>query len=177
MSYDFAKKNLLLTGRPKVGKTTVIIAVSNVLGDRADGFYTKELMELGKRKGFLLISLRGEEGLLAHVNLKHGPKVGRYTVNLDDIDYIGVTALRRAKKEEAIVIIDEIGRMELLSKAFKSEVIRILDSPSRVLATIREAEEPFCDSIKKREDAVVIRVTEANRDSLPGIIVNELLQK
>jgi nucleoside-triphosphatase len=176
MSLDLGKKNLLLTGPPKVGKTTVIMAVSNVLGERADGFYTKELRERGRRKGFLLISLRGEEGLLAHVDLNHGPRVGKYTVNIDDMESIGVNALRRAKREGMIVIIDEIGRMELFSEAFKREVIRVLDSPSRVLATVREAKEPFCDSIKEREDVVVIRVTEGNRNALPEIIINELLE-
>jgi nucleoside-triphosphatase len=176
MSLNLSKKNLLLTGPPKVGKTTVIMAVCHVLGERADGFYTKELRERGRRKGFLLISLRGEEGLLAHVDLKHGPRVGRYAVNIDDIESIGVTALRRAKREGAIIIIDEIGRMELFSEAFKREVLRLLDSPSRVLATVREAEEPFCDSIKGREDVTVIRVSEGNRDALPEIILDELLK-
>lgn len=176
MSLDQVKKNLLLTGPPKAGKTTVIMAVSDALGERADGFYTKELKERGKRKGFLLISLRGEEGLLAHVDLKQGPKVGKYTVNLDDLESIGATAMRRARREKAIVIIDEIGRMELFSDVFKKEVLRTLDSPCRVLATVREAKEPFCDSIKRRGDVKVIKVTEGNRDTLPQTIVDELLE-
>jgi nucleoside-triphosphatase len=164
---DLSKKNILLTGPPGVGKTTVIVRLVESLGKNADGFYTRELRESGRRTGFLLTSLDGTEGMLAHVDLKYGPKVGRYTVNLDDLDSVGTASIKRAVQARRIVVLDEIGRMELLSEGFKREVLRALDSVSRVVATIREGSDRFCDPIKEREDAVIVRVSESNREELP----------
>ncbi len=172
--FDQTKKNLLLTGRPGVGKTTIMIRLAKVLGDRVDGFYTQELRERGRRTGFLLNSMDGREGLLAHTDLKQGPKVGRYTVNLDDLDAIGTASIERATRAGRIVFLDEIGKMELLSKSFKREVLRALDSPSRVVATVRERADDFCDSLKKRDDVSLIRVTDSNRGDLPKRIIETL---
>lgn len=176
-AFERLSKNVLITGPPRVGKTTAIVAVAKALEDKADGFYTTELRELGRRTGFLVVSLRGEEGLLAHINLKQGPRVGKYTVNLEDLESVGVAALRRACRHSPIVIIDEIGKMELFSEAFRREVLKALDSPPRVLATIRQGREPFCDSIKRRRDVTVIELTERNREALPGQLVTALLER
>ena len=166
--------NILLTGPPRAGKTTVIIKVAETLGERADGFFTKELREMGKRTGFLIVSLSGEEGLLAHVDLKGGPRVSKYTVNLDDLESIGVGSVHRAIESGKIIVVDEIGKMELFSEGFRREILRALDSPARMIATVREGSEPFCDSIKRREDVSVIRLYDSNRDQMPGIILEAL---
>lgn len=171
---DLSRKNILLTGPPGVGKTTVVMRLVESLGDGVDGFYTRELRESGRRTGFLLKSLDGKEGLLAHVDLKYGPKVGRYTVDLEDLDSVGTSSIRRAVRSKRIVILDEIGRMELLSDGFRREVLRALNSGSRVVATIREGSDRFCDSIKEREDVVIVRVSESNREDLPSRLIDAL---
>ena len=171
---DLSRKNILLTGPPEVGKTMVIMNVAKALGEKADGFYTRDLRERGRRVGFLLVSLDGTEGLLAHVDLKHGPRVGKYFVNLEDLESVGTASLHRATRSGKIVILDEIGRMELLSENFMREVLRVMNSPSRVLATIREKGDSFCDSLKRRNDVTLVRVSELNRDGLPDIILGAL---
>jgi nucleoside-triphosphatase len=112
--------------------------------------------------------------LLAHTDLKQGLKVGRYTVNPDDLDAIGTASIERATRAGRIVFLDEIGKMEPLSKSFKWEVLRALDSPSRVVATVQERADDFCDSLKERDDVSLIRVTDSNRDDLPKRIIEAL---
>ncbi|MFQ6001621.1 MAG: nucleoside-triphosphatase, partial [Anaerolineae bacterium] len=72
---------ILLAGRPGVGKTTVIKQVVEMLGGEAGGFYTEEIRQGGRRLGFKIITLEGEEGVLAHVDIKGAPRVSKYGVN------------------------------------------------------------------------------------------------
>src|SRR5512145_2228295 len=97
---------LLLTGRPGIGKTTIIKAVIAHLGDRAGGFYTEEILGTGGRKGFRLITLDGQSAVIAHVDFKSRSQVGRYGVKVDVIDQLGAGAIRTAVDRHPIVIID-----------------------------------------------------------------------
>jgi nucleoside-triphosphatase len=163
-------RTLLLTGRPGVGKTTVIKAVAQALGERADGFYTEEIREVGKRQGFKLIGLRGEQGILAHVKFKGRgrPHVGRYGVDVATVDQVGVAALQRAVAQSRIVIIDEIGKMELFSAPFKEAVLAAIDSGSPVIATAMARPHPWVDALKARPDVTLWQVTVENRDEMPA---------
>lgn len=168
------KKNTLITGPPGVGKTTSVKDIAGMLREDVDGFYTDEIREGGERKGFRIVSLAGEIGVLAHVDIKGVSKTGRYTVNIADLDEIGVVAIRRAMKTGKAIIVDEIGKMELLSAAFRSTVIEAIDSPCPVIATIMDKEETFCDAIKARSDVQTVHVTKENRDAVPGEVVGLL---
>jgi nucleoside-triphosphatase len=75
-------QTLILTGRPGIGKTTIIKAVIAQLGDRAGGFYTEEILGPGGRKGFRLITLDGQSAVIAHVDFKSRSQVGRYGVKV-----------------------------------------------------------------------------------------------
>jgi nucleoside-triphosphatase len=157
---------LLLTGRPGVGKTTVIKTVSQALGERADGFYTEEIRASGRRQGFRLIGLRGEQATLAHVRIKGRPRVGRYGVDVAALDRTGVTALERGIAQGRVVVIDEIGKMELFSEAFKAAVLGALDSPAPVIATVMARPHPWVDPLKGRPDVTLWQVTVENRDEM-----------
>lgn len=161
--------NLLLIGRPGVGKTTAIKAVVQALGERADGMYTAEIRECGKRQGFRLNGLRGEQGILAHVKFKGRgrPRVGRYGVDVAAVDQVGVAALQRAVAQSRIVIIDEIGKMELYSAPFKDAVLAAMDSGSPVIATAMARPHPWVDALKARPDVTLWHVTVENRDEMP----------
>jgi nucleoside-triphosphatase THEP1 len=165
--------NILLTGTPRSGKTTVVQNVVRKL-DRCAGFYTQEMKEGNVRVGFRLVTLDNKECILSHKRTKSPYRVGAYRVDCDCIERLGVAAVVQGIEKGYTVIIDEIGKMELFSNSFKHAVIRALESGSPVLATILLHPHPFCDEIKKRKDTEIIEVTEANRDGLPATILDRL---
>lgn len=159
--------NLLLTGRPGIGKTTVICRVAEALGERAGGFYTQEVRERGRRVGFRIITLDGQVGWLARVGLSSRYRVGRYGVDLVGLEHVGVTALEQALEERDVILVDEIGRMELYSPPFCRVVSAALDSAKPLVGTIMAKPHPWADAVKARPDVLVWEVTEANREALP----------
>jgi nucleoside-triphosphatase len=169
---------LLLTGRPGVGKTTVIRRVVAGLGTGAGGFYTDEIREHERRTGFRLVTLDGEAGILAGVNISSPHRVGRYKVDLDDLEQVGVKAVLRAveQRDVALVVIDEIGKMELLSAAFCEAVLAALESPKAVLATVMARPQPWVDGIKARPEVTLIEVTRSNREAVPEQILRWVRQ-
>ena len=171
-------KTLLLEGRPGVGKTTVIKAVVDQLGDRAGGFYTEEIRDQdGRRRGFRLVTLGGDEAVMAHTDLRarNRPRVGRYGVNVEAVDEVGVSAIRQALRPGQVVVIDEIGKMELFSDAFKRAVTDAVAGANRVLATVMSGPHPWVNQIRERPQVEVCRVTVANRDRLPEKVWEWLL--
>jgi nucleoside-triphosphatase len=164
---------LFLTGRPGVGKTTAIRLVVAQLGARAGGFYTEEIREAGRRTGFRLVTLGGETGTLAGLNVPGPYRVGRYGVHLSNLEDLGVQALRRAIRQPhvPVVVIDEIGKMELLSTAFREAVLDGLDSPKALIGAITMARSPWVNAVRARPDVTVMEITPANRSAIPELIL------
>lgn len=168
------EKNVFVTGRPGVGKTTLIRRVLETLGPEAGGFYTHEIREGGRRVGFAVRDVRGPEGILAHVDLESPYRVGRYGVNREDLERIGVAAILDAVRLSRLVVMDEIGRMELCSPAFQDAVRTALDSPRPVLGVLQDRHNPFLDAVRSRADVRVLRITEANRDAMVGTVLESV---
>jgi nucleoside-triphosphatase len=168
---------LLLEGRPGVGKTTVAARLIELLradGPAVAGFVTRELRARGGRRlGFELETVDGRRGLLAHVDLRGGPRVGRYGVALDDLERLAVPELERAP-EGAIVVLDELGRMELASARFRDAVTGVLARPLPLVATVHAFAHPFTDALKRDPSVAVVPVSAANRDALPGELAARL---
>jgi len=162
--------NLLITGRPGVGKTTVVEAVVAALPRTASGFFTRERRASGARRGFAIETLDGGTAVLADVGRRSGPRVGRYRVSLEDLDRIAVPAIV-PRPGVTLVVIDEIGRMECLSRRFCAAVREALDAPIPVLATIARGGGGFISEVQGRRDVTVLEVTAQNRDGLPARIV------
>lgn len=162
---------LILTGRPGVGKTTIVKAVVQRLDDRAGGFYTEEILGPGGRKGFRLITLDGRSGVMAHVDVKGRSRVGRYGVDVAAIDRIGVTAVRAAIEHKPIVIIDEIGKMELFSPQFQAIVLKAVSSPKIVVATAMIDNPPWVAALKAMPNMTVWEVTKENRNGMGEKVV------
>ncbi len=167
---------LLLSGRPGVGKTTIIRSIAEYLGPRAGGFYTEEIREAGRRTGFRLVALDGPRGILAGLNIPSPYRVGRYGLCLSDLERVGVDSLWRAIRhpEVSVVVIDEIGKMEILSSAFREAVLAGLDGPKPVVGTVTMARSSWVDRIKSRPEVTLQEVTLANRFALPTLILDWL---
>ncbi len=162
-------RTLLLTGRPGIGKTTVIREVADRLRDRAGGFYTEEIRDQrGRRRGFRLVTLGGDEAVMAHTDLRREgrPAVGRYGVDLAAIDGVGVAALRRAVAADLVVIVDEVGKMELFSEAFRRSVPQAVEGSNPVLGTVMRGTHPWVDELRRRPEVEVLVITGENRDGM-----------
>ncbi len=168
---------VVLTGKPGIGKTTVIKKIALQLKGKAEGFYTEEFRDKeGKREGFYVITLDGKKTLLASKNIKTPFKVGSYSVNLEEFEETVLPALKRALNSRNIIIIDEIGKMELFSDRFAQIVKDIFsDENTTVIATVPIKNiHPVVSWIKKRPDVLLFEVDYKNRDTLPQKILNIL---
>ncbi|MFB0519542.1 MAG: NTPase [Acidobacteriota bacterium] len=160
-------KNIFLTGRPGCGKTTVIKKTIDLLGKvRLKGFYTGEMRSEGIRVGFQITTFDGKQGILAHENLPSDKKVGKYGVDLKDIDAVIVPSIQ-PERHIPLIIIDEIGKMECYSEEFRKAALQAVESDAVVLGTIAMRGTPFIESFRRRPDIKLIEVTRNNRDRLP----------
>ncbi len=155
---------LLLTGKPGTGKTALIREAISRTRIRAGGFYTEEIRTGGVRQGFRIVTLDGQQAILAHVNISSPYQVSKYKVAINSLDKVGVPAIHRALKEYDVTIIDEIGKMELLSLQFKEVVRQAIDSGKKVLGTIMLGPHPFADEVKNHPQVELLPVSRDNHN-------------
>ncbi|MFQ6095434.1 MAG: NTPase [Candidatus Bathyarchaeia archaeon] len=171
---------LLLTGTPGIGKTTVVQRAANEIlarGFKVGGMMTREVREGRTRIGFEIEDLStSRKGWLARINQPSGPRISKYRVNLKDLEEIGARAIQDAVLQADVIVIDEIGPMELFSQPFKNMVMEAIHSEKAILGTIHHrARGPFIEDIKKRKDVEIIVVTFGNRDRLPDLIIEKIV--
>ncbi len=169
-------RTLLLTGHPGVGKTTIVKQVMAGLGERAGGFYTQEILGPGGRKGFRLVTSEGREAVIAHVNIRTRNRVGRYGVDIAALDSAGVAAVRRAIESREIVVIDEIGKMELFSGEFRGAVLKAIGSHKIVLATLMQKEDDWTGALRTLPQVSVWGVTKVNRNEMPARVLDWIVK-
>ena len=171
---------IAVTGAPRIGKSTLCMKVINALrneGIQIGGMTTGEILERGGRVGFEIVDIQsGKRGVLAHVNQNFGPSIGKYRVNLEGMNSVGVQAIKDAVSSNAgLIVVDEIGPMELHSKKF-IEVVKIaIASERKMLVSLhRRAEHELARRI--REEFEVYEITKENRDGMADLITQSLLR-
>jgi nucleoside-triphosphatase len=165
---------LLIEARPGAGKTTALSRLAERLRDDGvalSGFLTREIRHGGRRVGFEIETLTGERGVLAHVDIPGSPRVGRYGVDLGEFERLALPAL---EEPASVVLIDELGKMELASERFRSAALTLFEGDAPIVATVHTFRHPFTDSLKARADVSTIRLTAANRDGLPDELASRL---
>lgn len=140
----------------------------------AGGFTTSELREDGARVGFELRTLGGEREVMAHVRHESGVHIGRYGVDVEVIDRVGVKAIRAASESGELVVVDEIGPMELLSDAFRAAVLDALDADVPFLGSVVARSHPFTNQLKDRPDIELIRLGRENRDRITAEVLRRV---
>jgi nucleoside-triphosphatase len=172
---------LILTGAPGVGKTTLLTKTVDALktkGVRVGGMITSEVREGNVRMGYEILDLTSnKQGWLAHVNGQGGPQVGKYNVNLNDLDKVGAAAITQALEKCDVIAIDEIGPMELFSEKFKQAVAQALESKKLMLTVVHgKAKDPLVTQIKRRVDAEIFNVTFCNRENLTEQLTRKVFE-
>ncbi len=155
-------KNLIISGSPGVGKTTLIKECTLPYREAVGGFFTEEIREGSERKGFLLKTFNGASGVLAQKGLKSSAKLNKYGVDLKVLEETGVASVRRAMDDRKIVVVDEIGSMEMMSPAFCEIIAEALAGTKPLLATIRLKAEPFSSQIKKMSNTKLMVLKKEN---------------
>lgn len=166
------KKNIFITGAPSSGKTTVIKKVIELLHVPAKGFYTEEERLNNKRTGFLMHSLDGKMGYLAHQDIVSEYHIRRFGVSIANIEAIAIPAIM--PDAGRVIILDEIGKMECFSQKFIKAAKLVLDSPLVVVGTITLGGSDFILEVKQRKDIEIIEVTLENRNDLPDLIIKKV---
>ena len=175
------KRIILVTGPPRIGKTSILHRAVKELRDRnyaVGGMVCREVREGGIRVGFEIRDIStGQRGWLAHVNQATGPSIGKYRVNLTDLDIISAGAIFDALKNADVLAIDEIGPMELLSSAFRNALTAAVESSKPLMGTIHSRlSNSLVDNIKAREDTEIVNVTYENRKILHSLIANKIIE-
>ncbi|KAJ8985615.1 hypothetical protein NQ317_015108 [Molorchus minor] len=177
-------KNIVITGPPGIGKTTLVKKIINKLSTLqypqkdVDGFYTEEVRNNNRRIGFDIVTLDGQRAILARKGSNElpgeMPTVGQYVVHLDDFEKLALPIFEKSKK---LLVIDEIGKMELFSTRFEERVKKVIESRDvKVIATVPIKGGSLVQQIKKNRDTKLITVNQDNRDCLLDEIV-ELFTK
>jgi nucleoside-triphosphatase len=168
---------LLLTGAPGVGKTTLLGRVLAALQEqRVGGFTTGEVREGGRRVGFRIVPHRGSERIMAHVERRGSPRVGRYGVDVKAIDEVARESLALDPQVE-IYLVDEIGKMECFSQQFVLCMRNLFASEKTIVATIGRSSGGFIAAARSRPGAELWEVTPSNREALVKRVLTWLGQK
>jgi nucleoside-triphosphatase len=165
-------KNILLTGPPQSGKTTLVKKIIQTIDRPLVGFWTEEIREKGHRVGFELHSLHGQKDVFAHVDYTSKFQVGKYGVDIARFEAIALPAMQ-PEHSDHVVIIDEIGKMECFSESFCDQLLDTLNSSQMVIATIAQFGSPFIGEVKERCDVEVIAVTLNHQDALLQEIITK----
>lgn len=168
----------MLTGEPGVGKTTMMERIASHFsshGVRIGGFTTSEVRESGRRTGFRITDLSsGNTGWLSRKDDGEGPKVGSYRVISEDLEKFGVAPLDRALTDQVdLILIDEIGPMEMTSFPFRRSITRIFVSDKPIVATVRIGSH-YLEVEKVRENCSQFEITSASRDSIYQQLVEQV---
>ena len=161
-----AKFAYLVTGDPGVGRTTLIRQVVSTMRLKASGFYTEDLRTHGVREGFRIVTLDGEMALLASAGGPGGLQVSKYGVDLQEFERVGVAALERAVERGYVMVADEVGRMQLFSRAFRQVMFQALRQGHPLLGTIMSGRNPYADRMKAQAGVEVLVLAPNNREEL-----------
>jgi len=180
------RKNIILTGLPHSGKSTLLLNLLKKIHYRENALITKEILEEDKRVGFIIQipipfdSINSTNSVIAHVDFSKKNQVGKYGVNVGEIDFWASKYLDYLDKisrdysgefSTSVNFLDEVGQMQLFSKVFKTLIQEILFSDKTSILTLSSVyNDVFTDVIRKRRDIILLEVTPENRNELLAFV-------
>jgi len=168
-----------ITGLPGSGKTQTLLRIIQLLeaeGVKVGGMVTEPIVEKQRRSGFQITNwLTKEKTVFAHEGLKSRVRSGRFGVNLAALEGVGTQALADARASADVIVIDEVGKMEVESEAFTKSVIETLDANKSIVMTLhKKSRNPLLQDIRRRDELRLLEVTPVNKNLLAVKIVRLL---
>lgn len=164
------KTAYLVTGEPGIGKTTLIRQVISTMRLRAAGFYTEDLRTSGQREGFRIVTLDGDVALLASAGHAHSVTVSKYGVDVQELDRVGVAALRRGMARGHVLVVDEIGKMQLFSREFRQTIFEAVRLGHPLLGTVMLGRNPYAERIRSHRNVELLQLTVDNRQQVLSLL-------
>ena len=156
--------NILILGPAGIGKTTLVKRLlKDLIPLVVRGFYKEPIIEFNAFKGYRVITLDLKWQILAHINIEGPDRIENIGVNINGFEQLVLPQLSLFAGTELFVI-DEIGKMECLSKRFCQQVGLIFDSRIPAIATGTLGETTFLDELINRNDVSIIRINNKNRN-------------
>lgn len=165
---------VLITGQPGCGKTTLIKKMSRSLSIPFCGFFTNEIRHGRKRIGFEIESFAGDKAVMSHIDIKSPYRVGKYGIDIESIDRIAAFEIEIALSENRLLIVDEIGKMELFSQRFKDLILKVFKTEIPFLCTILYKPHPFCDRLKSSQGVKLFTMRKGECDVIYDKIIRWL---
>src|SRR3989304_7583630 len=165
-----------ITGLPGAGKTYALLKVIEMLesdGQKVGGMITEPIGKRNRREGFYVRDwATKEKRVFASREIESKTMVGRYGVDISALEEVGVNALRHATENSDVIVIDEVGKMEVESPNFVQAVKDALDADKPLILTLhKKSRNPLLQDIRRRDDARILEGTQVNRNLLPYKIV------
>jgi nucleoside-triphosphatase len=167
-------KNLILISRTWRGRTGVVSRLIPELTKspvRAAGFYTEDICENRKRVGYLTKTLEGQSRILAKSGLPSELCVDRFGVDLRTVETLVVPAIETALRSADLLIMGQIGKMEIASPRFRDITRQALNSPLKIIATVPNYPLNFLNEIRNRPDVLLVEITKENEEFWPRAIL------
>ena len=166
---------VLISGEPRVGKPTLLKKIVQMIGEsNCIGFYTEEVRNDFDRIGFDCVSLEGKRQRIADVDFKSDVRIGRYGIDVKAFEDFSLQTISDYSNKNKIIIIDEIGPIQLLSTKFKQQIDDILISANCVIGTIFYDKHPDTDEIKRLPGVKIYSITSENRDTILENVFHEI---
>ncbi len=169
---DETLHNIFLTGEKGIGKTTIIYKILDHLNCDVDGYTVKSIVH-GTLKDFYITSIKDhtKKALMATGDITKRKIINIYE---DSLNNFGAELINNCIKTNDIIVLDEIGFIESNCNNFKNAIINALNSNKLVLGVLKEFNGDFINSIRSRDDVILFRVDEKNRDETLSLILTVL---
>ncbi len=161
-----------ISGSSGIQKSETIKAIIQMLDEEdisIGGMITEPIMEDNRRVGFQVMDWQTrEKAVFAHLDLDSPIEVKGYGVDLDSLNEVGVKAIRNGANERDVILIDEIGKMQVKSDTFYDTVKKALEVDKPLILTFeKKSRNPLLQEIRRRDDVRMLELTDVNKDLLP----------
>lgn len=168
-----------ITGLPGSGKTQTLLRIIQLLeqeGVKVGGVVTEPIVEKNRRSGFRIVDwLTKEDEVFAHETLKSRVRSGKYGVNVHALEDLGTRALAGARESADVIVIDEVGKMEVESDVFTQAITETLDTNKSIVMTLhKKSRNPLLQDIRRRDELRLLEVTPVNKNLLAFKVVRLL---